>query len=135
MGCVLALDVGLRRTGVAVGHTLTGTAKPCTTLTADRGRLNWDQFDQLIKEWQPERVVIGDPQTDDPHLNKLINRIKSHIQQNHKLPIHGMDERLSSSAANAELADHGLNAAKKQALRDQVAACLILESYFHSLSD
>ncbi len=135
MGYVLALDVGLRRTGVAVGNALTGTAKPCTTLPAERGRLDWDQFDQLIKDWQPTCIVIGDPQTTDPHLHKLINRIKSHIQQNHKLPIHRVDERLSSVAANAELADRGLTQSKKQALRDQIAACLILESYFHSLSE
>lgn len=135
MSCVLALDVGLRRTGVAVGQTLTGTAQPCATLAADRGRLDWDQFDRLIKEWQPACIVIGDPQTTDPHLNKLINRIKSHIQQNHKLPIHSMNEHLSSSAANAVLADRGLSQSQKIALRDQVAACLILESYFHSLSD
>jgi len=44
-----------------------------------------------------------------------------------------MDERLSSVAANAEISDQGFSLERKIELRDQVAACLILESYFNSL--
>jgi len=79
--------------------------------------------------------VIGDPCSTDPHLNKAINRIKSHIQQNHKLPIIDVDERLTSSAANAALSNRGLSEKRKTEMRDQIAACLILETYFHSLRE
>jgi len=132
-GVLLAFDIGLKRTGVASGHTMTQSARPAGQLLVKNGRFDWLQVDKLIKEWQPSGLVIGDPQSDDPALKKVINRFKSHIQQNHKLPITEIDERLSSAAANAEIADQGFSTERKILLRDQVAACLILESYFHSI--
>ena len=129
----LAFDLGLKRTGVASGQSLTGSATPCGLLTGNRGRLDWDKVDALIHEWQPQTIVIGDQQSHDPHLRKFINRFKSHIQQQHKLPIVEVNERLTSVAANAELNAQQLSTERKIELRDQVAACLILESYFRSL--
>jgi len=132
---VLALDVGLKRTGVASGQVLTYTANPCGSIQVRNGRADWPHLDKLIAEWQPAQIVIGDPCSTDPHLNKAINRIKSHIQQNHKLPIIDVDERLTSSAANAALSNRGLSEKRKTEMRDQIAACLILETYFHSLRE
>ena len=130
---LLAFDIGLKRTGVASGHILTKTANPAGQLIVTNGRFDWPQLDKLIEQWQPSALVIGDPQTDDPAFNKVINRFKSHIQQNHKLKIFEIDERLSSSAANTEISEQGLSLERKIELRDQIAACLILESYFNSL--
>ena len=129
----LAFDIGLKRTGVAVGQSINKTARPVTQLLVSNGRHDWAAIDTLIQQWQPNLIVIGKANSSDPHLNKAINRFKSHIQQNHKLPIFEMDERLTSVAANAEIADHGFSTERKVLLRDQVAACLILESYFNSL--
>jgi len=138
---VLAFDIGLKRTGVASGQTLTKSANTVDQLKVTKGRFDWPKLDNLIDEWQPQIIVIGDPQTDDADLNKVINRFKSHIQQQHKIPIIEINEALSSVAANAELSNPRLHDEKrrmtserKTALRDQVAACLILESYFNSLS-
>ncbi len=130
---LLAFDIGLKRTGVASGNTLTKAAHPAGQLLVNNGRFDWAQVDKLIAQWQPTSIVIGDPKTDDPAFKKVINRFKSHIQQNHKLKIIEIDERLSSAAANAEISEQGLSIERKVELRDQVAACLILESYFNSL--
>jgi len=132
-GVYLAFDIGLKRTGVASGHSLTKSARPAGQLLVKNGRFDWPQVDNVIAEWAPTTLIIGDPNTDDPVLKKVINRFKSHIQQNHKLPIIEVDERLTSSAANAEIADQGFSFERKIELRDQVAACLILETYFNSL--
>ena len=132
-GVLLAFDIGLKRTGVASGHTLTKSARPAGQLLVKNGRFEWPEVDKLITEWQPTALVIGDPKSEDTALKKAINRFKSHIQQNHKLPIFEVDERLTSVAANAEIADHGFSTERKVLLRDQIAACLILESYFNSL--
>lgn len=129
---LLAFDIGLKRTGVASGHTMTKAARPAGQLLVKNGRFDWPQVDKLLKEWQPCALVIGDPNSDDPALKKAINRFKSHIQQQHKIPLIDVDERLSSAAANAEIADQGFSTERKILLRDQVAACLILESYFNS---
>ena len=130
---ILAFDVGLKRTGVASGQTQTKTTQVAGLLHVKSGHFNWLEVDKLIRKWEPNRIVIGDPKTDNPHLNKAINRLKSHIQQKHKLPIMDVDETLSSVTANDELVKAGLNTARKTALRDQLAACIILETYFSSL--
>ncbi len=129
---ILAFDIGLKRTGVASGQTLTKTASPAGQIDVSGGKHDWHRLDQLIAEWHPNTVVIGNPNSDDPHLQKAINRFKSHIQQQHKLPITEIDETLTSVAANQYLADRGLNERRKTELRDQIAACLILETFFNT---
>jgi len=131
----LALDIGLKRTGAASGHSLTKTARPAGQLHVKNGRHDWPQLDKLIEQWQPSAIIIGEPNSEDFALKKAINRVKSHIQKKHKLPIHDVDERLTSVAANAEIAEYslGMSLERKVELRDQVAACLILETYFNSL--
>ena len=129
----LGFDIGLKRTGVAVGQSLSLTASPAGQLVVTNGRHDWLAVDKIIQQWQPSVIVVGDPKTSDPAMNKAINRFKSHIQQQHKLPIIEVDERLTSNAANVELAERGLQLKQKTAMRDQIAACLILESYFSDL--
>ncbi|MFT6406729.1 MAG: putative Holliday junction resolvase [Arenicella sp.] len=131
----LAFDIGLRRTGAASGSLFTKTATPAATIVVSNGRHDWVSVDALIEEWQPDAIIIGDPQSSDPHLNKAINRFKSHINRWHKLPIIDVDERLTSSAANQSLSQRGLSQQRKTELRDQVAAALILETHFNSLGE
>ncbi|MGK0373966.1 MAG: putative Holliday junction resolvase [Arenicella sp.] len=131
----IAFDIGLKRTGAASGSLFTKNATPAGAIVVSNGRHDWASIDALIEEWQPDAIIIGDPQSTDPHLNKAINRVKSHIHRWHKLPIIDVDERLTSSAANASLSQRGLSLQRKTELRDQVAASLILETYFNSLSD
>lgn len=130
---ILAFDIGLKRTGVAVGQTLLKTAQPAGLLTVKNGQFMWSEVDTLINKWEADLIVIGDPKTKDPHLNKAINRFKSHVQQQHKLPIIEQDETLTSDAANAELAAAGLSKDARIKMRDQIAARLILEAYFEQL--
>jgi len=129
----LAFDIGLKRTGAASGSLFTKSASPAGMIVVNNGRHDWAGVDTLIEEWQPDAIVVGDPQSSDPHLNKAINRFKSHIHRWHKLPIIDVDERLTSSAANESLAERGLSQQRKTELRDQVAATLILETYFNSV--
>ncbi len=130
---LLAFDIGLKRTGVATGQTLTKTSSPAGQVAVTRGRHDWPAVDDLIQQWAPDLIVIGDPQTDDPHLNKAINRFKSHIQRHHKIPTVDINEQLTSSAANQALAQRTMSQARKTEMRDQIAACLILETYFNTL--
>ena len=128
----LAFDIGLKRTGVASGSSFNKNATPAGVVVVNKGRHDWAEVDALIEEWKPDAIVVGDPNSNDPHLNKAINRFKSHIQRWHKLPVVSTDERLTSSAANESLSQRGLSQHRKTELRDQVAACLILETYFNS---
>jgi putative Holliday junction resolvase len=132
---VIAFDVGLKRTGIAIGHTLTRSAQPAATLEVKNGQLPWPAIDKLIDEWQPGHSVVGDPKTANPHLNKLIRRLMHFLQHEHKLTISRVDETLTTDAANHRLEGGGMTAAQKTQIRDQVAACIILDSYFNTQSE
>ncbi|MBT8116053.1 MAG: Holliday junction resolvase RuvX [Arenicella sp.] len=130
---LLALDIGLRRTGVAVGNSLGGLAQPAGLIGVRNGRMDWQELDRLIERWQPQALILGDPQSKDPALNKLKNRVKSHVQQHHKIPIIEWNEAYTTESANAELVTRKVNSKNKVNLRDQIAACLILDAYLDSL--
>lgn len=125
---ILAFDVGLKRTGVAVGSMLTGNAEPAGCLAGNNGQMDWQGVDSLIERWQPTLGVIGDPNTEDPHLNKLIRRLIHHLQKR-RISVTLVDETLTSVAANAELQEAAVTHHKKVRYRDQIAACIILENY------
>ncbi|MGI9305199.1 MAG: RuvX/YqgF family protein, partial [Gammaproteobacteria bacterium] len=52
----LGFDFGARRTGVAVGQALTGSANPLTTLTTRNGKPDWPAIGALIDEWRPSAL-------------------------------------------------------------------------------
>ncbi len=58
---LLAFDFGTKSIGVAVGQEITGTARPLTSLKASDGRPDWQQIEKLLKEWQPQLVIVGLP--------------------------------------------------------------------------
>ena len=58
---VLAFDYGTKSIGVAIGQELTGTASPLAALKARDGVPNWDDIEKILKEWQPDLVVVGLP--------------------------------------------------------------------------
>jgi putative Holliday junction resolvase len=130
---LLGFDYGLQRIGVAVGQELTGTATALSTIRAREGKPDWDMIWELIRTWQPDALVVGIPLRADGSESEFTRRTKSFIQQlenRYKLPVHTMDERLSSHAAvqdrgegNYELKNRGI---------DAVAAREILQSWLHS---
>jgi putative pre-16S rRNA nuclease len=58
---VLGFDFGRRRIGVAVGETLTGSARPLKTVQVRHGTPPWSELELLVSDWRPARLVIGIP--------------------------------------------------------------------------
>ena len=52
---------GTRSIGVAVGQMITGQARELCNLKAENGIPKWEEIDKLIKEWQPDAMVVGMP--------------------------------------------------------------------------
>jgi putative Holliday junction resolvase len=135
-GTVLGFDFGLRRIGVAVGQTLTAGARPLTTLQRRNDQTDWESIGLLIKEWRPAQLVVGLPVKPDGGEHNLAATVQAFAEQLRKrygLPVHLIDERLSSheaqkiaAAAGGRKAPHSL-AAKKEV--DRIAARLILETW------
>lgn len=118
---LLSFDFGTRRVGVAAGNTLTGTATPLTTVSADGGA-RFDAIAALIGQWQPEALVVGVPRHPDGAAHDMTRRAERFARQlagRFGLPVHEVDERYTTTEA------HALGASDA----DAAAAALILEQF------
>ncbi|HSB96941.1 MAG TPA: Holliday junction resolvase RuvX [Spongiibacteraceae bacterium] len=135
--CIIAFDYGTRFIGAAVGQSITGTASPLPALAAKDGTPNWDQIAALLKEWQPQRLVIGLPLNMDGTPSEMSQRAEKFARRLHGrfgLPVLTWDERLSSYEARGEMLAHSKEIRGNQNFRasgvDSLSARLILESWF-----
>lgn len=132
-GTLLAFDFGEKRIGIAVGNTLTRTARPLETIFDEKNDVRFARIGALIAEWQPVALVSGLPSNDDgsPHaMPQLSRRFANRLKGRFNLPVILVDERYTSAAASSELAAAGVRGIKQKPLLDQVAAQQILQAYF-----
>ncbi|CAK0776804.1 ribonuclease H-like domain containing nuclease [Gammaproteobacteria bacterium] len=144
-GTILGFDFGLRRIGVAVGQTLTGTATPLQTLRCTDGRPDWEVVTRLIAEWSPIALVVGLPITADGTETSFLTAVRAFVRRlegRYRLPVHTVDEHLSSREAESRLVAgegylvRGRSARSGAQLRptrrediDRVAAQVILQTW------
>ena len=135
----LGFDYGLKRIGVAVGQRLTGAASALTTVDARDGKPHWETIAGLVREWQPDALVVGIPRHMDgtPHqLTAAAERFARQLEGRFRLATFRVDERLTSKAAEAALdersARHGGRQVHDKADIDKLAAQIILQSWLDS---
>ncbi len=130
MGTLLGFDFGTRRIGVAVGQTVTRSARPLCTLHSHNGGVEWTAVTRLLEEWQPEALVVGLPVHMDGTEHELTARARrfgNRLAGRYNLRVFFMDERLSSDEAERLLAAEGRRGDKEDV--DRVAAQLILQAW------
>ncbi|RRQ22193.1 Holliday junction resolvase RuvX [Thiohalobacter thiocyanaticus] len=99
---LLGFDHGKKKIGVAVGQTVTGTARALQSLSARDGQPDWDRVAALLAEWRPDALVVGRPlylTGDVSATTAAAERFARRLHGRFGLPVHLMDERLSSQAA------------------------------------
>ncbi|MBI3524539.1 MAG: Holliday junction resolvase RuvX [Betaproteobacteria bacterium] len=132
-GTVLAFDFGLKRIGVAIGEIFLGQARPLATLSGEANDIRFAAIARLIAEWQPAHLVVGLPRALDGSEHQMTARCRRFAKQlegRFGLPVHLVDERLSSSEAEDRLRDAGLSWQARKQQVDAVAAQIILQDYF-----
>ncbi|MFH7564302.1 MULTISPECIES: Holliday junction resolvase RuvX [Oceanimonas] len=132
---LLGFDYGLKSIGVAVGQELTATARPLLALKASDGVPNWEQIENLLKEWQPALLVVGLPLNMDGTEQDISRRARKFANRLHGrfgLPVELQDERLTTTDARARLFEAGGYKALGKDAVDAVSAQLILESWMTS---
>lgn len=132
---LLAFDFGTKSIGVAIGQQLTGTARPLAALKAQDGTPDWNKIEALLKEWEPDRVVVGLPLNMDGTEQPLTARARRFANRIHgrfgvQVDLH--DERLSTVEARAELFERGGFRALSKGSVDSLSAVIILESWFEN---
>lgn len=131
-GVYLGFDFGYKRIGMAVGQRLTGSASPLPTIAATLGVPNWDLIQTLLKQWQPVALVVGLPTCIDDkeqYTTAASKGFARQLRRRFELPVHMVDERLTTKEARAHLfAEGGYRNIKKSEI-DSIAACIILEQW------
>lgn len=118
----LAFDFGVKRVGVAAGSVVLRLGQPLRTIAAE-GDARFVAIASLIREWQPDALVVGVPYHPDgaPHDNtRRAQRFARQLHGRFGLPVHEVDERYTTTEALASGA----------ADADAASAVLILEQFF-----
>lgn len=113
----LTFDFGMKHIGVASVEVTSRIVGPKCTLSANHGKPNVDQLDFLVDAWQPTDLVVGLPlnmDSTESKMSRAARKFGHYLEKRFHLPVHFVDERLSSyDAAQREgtkNADHALAA-------------------------
>ncbi len=134
---LLAFDFGLKRLGVAVGQSITQTAQPLATLLCRNGEPDWNEVRAVQNKWQANAFIVGLPVNKDGTDNsfsKACRTFAAQIEKQFGLPVHLVEERLSSIAAQDFLKAQRQCGERKRRVKkeeiDKVAAAVILQNWF-----
>lgn len=128
----LAFDYGKRFIGVAIGQSVTKTARPLTTVLNKKNGPDWAKLQKLIQEWQPDGLIIGIPLNMDGSEQWITQHARDFakmLMEKFQLPVFEIDERLSTVEAKQNLFDAGGYRSLSKEAVDAMAAKLILETW------
>ncbi len=130
----LALDVGDRRTGVAIGEVL---ARPLSVLRRRSKAEDFVAIARLVREHDVDTLVVGLPLNMDgskgfqakktERYARLLETALSELGLHVELVL--WDERMSTEAAEEAMIDVGHRFERRRQRVDAVAAAVILQSY------
>jgi putative holliday junction resolvase len=100
---ILAFDYGTKHIGIAVGQTITRTSSPLMILNVQQEGLDiWRTIGQLVEEWKPDRLLVGQPLNMDgtpSDMMKKVNKFYTKLQTQTNITCELVDERLTSFEA------------------------------------
>ena len=133
----LAIDLGDKRTGLALADDQTRIASPLSVIDvpADRRDALIDALDDAAHKHEADALVIGLPLnmdgTEGPRA-AVVRDLAGAIAARIHLPLHLHDERLSSADADWSMARTGMTHKQKKARRDALAAAAILKDFLEA---
>ncbi len=133
----LAIDLGDKRTGIAVGDDETGIASPVAGLPIAPGPALVRTILRAIEEHAPDALVLGLPLNMDGSEGPRARRTRAfgtELEAMIARPLFYQDDRLTSDAAEQRLAGSGRTHKQKKKARDALAAAEILEDFLNRLT-
>lgn len=129
----LGVDVGTVRVGVALSDPTGLLASPLETLRRAKDQSDLDRLAELVVTYEVVEVVVGLPRhlsgasgvsarDATTYASSLTSRIGD-------LPVHLVDERLSTVTAASHLRAGGIDSRRQRSVIDQAAAVVILQTY------
>ncbi|HCJ66117.1 MAG TPA: Holliday junction resolvase RuvX [Elusimicrobia bacterium] len=140
-GRILAIDYGEKILGLALSDLTGKIAQPAGRIVRDNLTSDLKNFLHLIKENEVKEIVVGLPKSLDGSLGEkaketitFAEELKKFLsEQGLSLPIVFWDERLTTKEVEKVLLRADLSRKKRKGVRDQLAACLILQNYLGSV--
>jgi putative Holliday junction resolvase len=126
----IALDIGLKRIGVASCDRLEIAASPHSVIPADKKAPA--AVAALVKSEHADGLVVGMPYSLSGREGEACEMAMKFIERLRGLvpvPIETMDERLTTKIAEASLIESGMRREKRKTVRDAVSASLILQTF------
>ena len=127
----LGIDPGTKRIGLASGDEL-GLASPLPALTQVDADLRWTALLEEIRLRRIDELVVGYPLNMDDTVGpkaKEAEEFAERLRGTTGLPVHLVDERLTSHAAESTLPKHKLRDLRQSGVVDSRAAAMILQDY------
>ena len=129
---LLSIDPGEKRIGVAISDPLAITAQGLETIAFTEQEQALDRIAALCEEYGVEKLIVGNPLKLDGSRGKaaeLAADLAHRLEQRTGLPVIMVDERFTSGSVEKILIADGTRRKKRRAVRDKLAAALILETY------
>ena len=134
---LLGFDYGSKQIGVAVGQVITGQARERCILKAQNGVPDWQKVEALIREWQPDAMVVGLPLNMDGTPSEMSERAEQFARRlngRFNQPVHTHDERLTTYEAKGQRLQQGQNGGYRERPVDALAAALLLQGWLEAHS-
>ena len=128
----MAIDYGLKRTGLAVTDPLQIIATGLTTIESPR-IINF--LREYFAKEPVELIIIGDPKNwddTDTHATPLVRAVIERLKKKFPaIPVVTVDERYTSKMASQAMIDMGMKKMQRRnkALVDEIAATIMLQEY------
>ena len=132
---ILGLDLGEKRIGVALSDALGLTAQGLTVIQRQGHQLDLDKVKALAKKYEVQEIVIGLPRHMDGRLGEGAAEVLLWVRELQDclgLPVHTVDERLTTLQAERVLLEADVSRRKRRQVIDKMAAGLILQAYLDS---
>jgi len=128
----MAIDYGLKRTGIAVTDPLQIIATGLTTVESPKLIVFLKEY---MKTEAVELILIGEPKNwddTDTHATPLVRAIMVRLQKEFPaIPLKPVDERFTSKLASRAMVEMGMKKKQRRnkALVDEIAATILLQEY------
>ena len=136
---IMGLDYGSVTVGVAISDAMLLTAQPVEVIkrkSENKLRQTLARIEQLIEEYEVERIVLGNPKNMNNSEGDRVQRTKEFMDKliaRTGLEVVLWDERLSTVSAMDVLKEGGVRREDRKTYVDKIAASLILQGYLDSI--
>jgi putative Holliday junction resolvase len=129
----LGIDYGARRWGLAFGDEL-GVATPLPALVQSEAPARWAALAALVSERRITEIILGHPINMDDTAGfkaKEVEAFAARLRETFELPVHLVDERLTSCEAEEMTPKHKRQGLRRTGIIDSRAATIILQDYLN----